>query len=936
MNKEIPFTGFTSVPSDYECQDGTLAQSHNLINENGALRSILPPKAIFALDQETKVVFIHETPKFQHYILQNTDNVLSWRNSEPESDGKYTDTTLHDFTKDVEIYQVNAIGNTLLVQASDATHYFLWKEDSSSYLYLGTHLPELPISFGLQGQMIRTDEFKITFDAISYETNSTNRSKLTTATDPFCADFTDDNKTKITDQVLSKVNKFIAENATDKGKFIYPFLVRYAYRLYDGSLTMHSSPVLMVCSSDVAPDVAVTSVHGNDNKADYVMARVVGMAHSLDYACISKQRIDMLKNWKDIVRSVDVFISRPIYTYKQSGECTNFIRTSDRDSFAICKLTNQTSDKNKYPVQYQQTNTSLLYGLAFNTLTSDGSRFDVYQYRVGLPRMTLDAVKANIKDCANFYLLKSINLNDLKTDRTVIEVEEDYLQSLGERELMTDDYDSHDDLLPKYSFAYNQRLNVANIKKRLYNLYNAGALLPYTNGYVFLSGDGAATVSSTTTAYSVYFHIKQNGKSIIVGGEGFPLGANSPVIYLYYPNTNCYKATIVYWNNNEYAYEVNMEAHTFLNGAVFISDWEGALKSSNFVGNEPSESSDSQRTVELPNKIYTSMVNNPFVFPVTGINTVGTGRILGISTAAKALSQGQFGQFPLYAFTTDGVWALETNSSGGYSAKQPITRDVCISADSITQIDSSVLFATDRGIMEISGSTAHCITDIINGNDFFALDRLPGLATLYPDGIPQIDCTFSEYRKGARMAYDYINQRIIIFNPDKTYAYVFSIKSKLWGLMASTITSAINSYPEAYAMATVTTSAAISGQSGSGKTTISQQNCLVDLSRSYTNHAKGLIVTRPLKLEGGSILKTLDTVFLRGLFAKGKVMTILYGSRDNINWHLVHSAKEHYLRGFRGSPYKYYRIAAITDLAVGETLVGASVQYSERLTNQLR
>lgn len=374
-----------------------------------------------------------------------------------------------------------------------------------------------------------------------------------------------------------------------------------------------------------------------------------------------------------------------------------------------------------------------------------------------------------------------------------------------------------------------------------------------------------------------------------------------------------------------------MEAHTFLNGAVFISDWEGALKSSNFVGNEPSESSDSQRTVELPNKIYTSMVNNPFVFPVTGINTVGTGRILGISTAAKALSQGQFGQFPLYAFTTDGVWALETNSSGGYSAKQPITRDVCISADSITQIDSSVLFATDRGIMEISGSTAHCITDIINGDDFFALDRLPGLATLYPDGIPQIDCTFSEYRKGARMAYDYINQRIILFNNTKSYAYVFSMRSKMWGIMASTLTSAINSYPEAYAMETVQTTKVVDD-----KSTVVKENCLVDLSRSEATHAKGLLVTRPLKIEDGSILKTLDTVFLRGLFSKEKVKTILYGSRDNINWHLVHSAKEHYLRGFRGSPYKYYRIAAITDLAVGETLVGASVQFSLRLTNQLR
>ena len=302
---------------------------------------------------------------------------------------------------------------------------------------------------------------------------------------------------------------------------------------------------------------------------------------------------------------------------------------------------------------------------------------------------------------------------------------------------------------------------------------------------------------------------------------------------------------------------------------------------------------------------------------------------MGISTAAKALSQGQFGQFPLYAFTDEGVWALEVNSSGGYSAKQPITRDVCISSDSITQIDTAVLFATDRGIMEISGSQTQCLTDIINGNDFFSLDRLPGLSKLYPDGIPQVDCTFSEFRKGSRMSYDYVNQRIIVFNENKNYAYVFSMKSKLWGIVASSLITAINSYPNAYAMAKIKTV----GSDGKQEVT---NNCLVDLSRSAETHQKGLLVTRPIKLDVASMLKTFDTVFLRGLFGKGKVQVILYGSRDNINWHLVHSAKEHYLRGFRGTPYKSFRIVAITDLSIGETLVGASISYTPRLINQFR
>ncbi len=37
----------------------------------------------------------------------------------------------------------------------------------------------------------------------------------------------------------------------------------------------------------------------------------------------------------------------------------------------------------------------------------------------------------------------------------------------------------------------------------------------------------------------------------------------------------------------------------------------------------------------------------------------------------------------------------------------------------------------------------------------------------------------------------------------------------------------------------------------------------------------------------------------------------------------------------RGTPYKYFRIVAITDLSIGETLVGASVSYTPRLINQL-
>lgn len=917
MEKDIHFAGYTAVPSDYECSDGELTQAYNLINEDGAYKSLLAPKVVFNLGENHSVIYVHKATTYTHYIIIDTVNKkLLWT-----ADGSnFTD--LYSIGNK-ELYQVVGVGNTLIALTDAGMFYFLWKGDTSGYLFLGNDIPELSISFGLQGEMQRTDEFTIEFDNLSWETKTKNDGSSYNSYN----EFSDENKKKITPQALAKVNKFIADRSTSKGKFIYPFLVRYAYRLYDGSLIRHSAPVLMVCSTGCAPIVMCRQIHINKDGFCRAYVRVVGMLHSLDYAVINQSELDSLKNWSDIVKSVDIFVSKPIYTYDQNGECDKFFNYDEYGDetwgYCVCKHTNQAADTTQYPVRYQKKDMGHLYQMTF-----DKDNLNMRPSCIlGLPRKDASTVKEDIRNCSNFYFLESLKIEQLTTTRTLINIEEDYLQSLVNREVMTDDYDSHDTIVPKYAFPYNSRLNLTNIDKRLFSGFSTYSMFPFTNGNVGISLNGKPElIADNTDQIEVFVYIKQGGKDVVVKGPSGMFGLDTKTLFLYHPNVNAYKACIVARELNGFVCEVRLEPHSFLNGAFYFDGWKNPRTTGRL---KPVVSNDNGRTISIPNKIYTSEINNPFYYPLLGINTVGTGNIVGISSAAKALSQGQFGQFPLYAFTDEGVWALEVNSSGGYSAKQPITRDVCISSDSITQIDTAVLFATDRGIMEISGSQTQCLTDIINGNDFFSLDRLPGLSKLYPDGIPQVDCTFSEFRKGSRMSYDYVNQRIIVFNANKNYAYVFSMKSKLWGIIASSLTAAINSYPNAYAMAKVKTV----GSDGKQEVT---NNCLVDLSRSAETHQKGLLITRPIKLEVASMLKTFDTVFLRGLFGKGKVQVILYGSRDNINWHLIHSAKEHYLRGFRGTPYKYFRIVAITDLSIGETLVGASVAYTPRLINQLR
>lgn len=166
------------------------------------------------------------------------------------------------------------------------------------------------------------------------------------------------------------------------------------------------------------------------------------------------------------------------------------------------------------------------------------------------------------------------------------------------------------------------------------------------------------------------------------------------------------------------------------------------------------------------------------------------------------------------------------------------------------------------------------------------------------------------------MLYDYVHQRVIVYNPAYTYAYVFSLKSREWGMMYSTIKAGINSYPEALAV------------DHSGK--------LLNFSDMDGTATKGLMVSRPLKLDASDVLKTVDTVIQRGNFAKGHVSSVLYGSRDLVTWFPVWSSKDHYLRGFRGSPYKYFRIAGVATLDREESIFGATLQFEARKTNQLR
>lgn len=963
MNKEIKYNGLSTVPPDNTCQDGDSAMLLNLVPEDGALKPVSAPKLLLQLGENKKVIYIHKTISFSNYIIQDIKTFELYILNANEK--------LFERAVSLGAYRslshVNAIGNTLLLFTEEYIIYFLWKQ--GQYVMLGNHVPNLQLSFGLRGKprvYSLSDESHSTFN-VNFE--RIDESRLYEV-------WTEDNQKKITSQIMAKVNKFLADQTIKEGRFALPFFVRYALRLYDGSLVCHSAPILMNPSTKTAPVVFWNRVSGKEGYTE-AECDIMLVSAGIDYQLLPDGENSHLRmnDWKDIIKSVDVFISKPIYTYDQSGNCKSFADTDNLDTKFIGALdisrfsdemTIERAGLINVPVRKRAEDTALLpisvNGTDLTSGTPGGRENPLGKYYVewkysklytlffskdstypkttiSLPEHTDDKNREMLENVQNFYFLKSISINELSTsERKDIVVNKEYLQSLTTRETMTDDYLSHDRITAKYSQTYNGRINLSGIRRELFQGFMAGSMFSYANNSEAsweLKKDGKVLLDFGSLDYrdiSIQTMIEEGGERYIVNSyvsshlapfvsSMYTNGDFAPTswgCYVFYPNTH---ATMMRIHAGIDTYEVKLKPHDFLNGAYGVIDYE-LIRKQNTTHTEPPTKL--ENIIDVPNKIYTSEINNPFFFPVTGINTIGTGRILGIATAAKALSEGQFGQFPLYAFTDEGVWALEVNSTGGYSAKQPITRDVCLSSKSITQIDSAVLFTTDRGIMLVQGSQAMCISDVLNGENAVTITVLPKIDKILEHadlskGTLRI-LPFMDFVRDCRMIYDYEHQRIIAYNTSKeyncNYAYIFSLKSKQWGMMQSNIADNVNSYPDALA--------------------VLNDGSLVNFSDETDEVYKSIVVSRPIKLDAYDIHKSVDTIIQRGVFKKGHVKSILYASNDLYNWVPVWSSIDHYLRGFRGTPYKYIRIVLLANLSNNEGITGCSVQFTPRLTNQPR
>lgn len=1001
--QNIQFRGLRHSPSDITGQDGDLLECVNLIHENGEMKPIEMPEKIRIGGKDEIGYFItlmaiHNLTSGKKYVFgRSIGNAIS-KIIIKDEDNTVIFTTINMFG---ELQWVETIGNTLIIGTSKSIYYAVFK--NGAYKWLGDKLPQpvFRVDFSrnntaYEGHYINEDDpqtYTLTPDGntaegggITLHLDNLHGNLASQAFDATLSKTTNENKKIFRDGIRAR-HAQVMSVANNANMFVYPFMIRYAVRMYDGNYAMHSAPILMIPSSLVCPLLSYMTLreseseeglvaYGHDGDEYYQIAdeamqfRAMGLNYAF-YGWKGADGTDIsdVSDWSDIIRGVDLFLSSQIYSFdERAWDNLNNVPTTfktfpeyihsgwDVDGFyGHCYTNNQ---RLKWWDIYTYNN-SLQFGWS-DRLTKihldDGTHEYLTgfhcRYRIDLPSLSSRQMMERIKETNLFYRVKQYDLEELSNPTGWLsfenEVEQGTLERLETLPILRDDYVSRCRMTGKVSYNYNQRLVLGNIYLQAPKWYSN------VNNYY-----------SNIFSLNICFEIEKPEKTIyirydhpITNGNG--LGIYDFGHFIYYPDMDCKRMVVEIKNDKGVVVAtktIPMHEHTGLNGAfALMPNLQSLYESySSFKDGTLQDQSD-DRYYNLPNTIAMSSVANPFHFPATNFKDIGRTKVVGIAANTLDVSSGQWGQYPLYVFCSDGIIAIIIDGEGKFGGIQAVSSDVLreprgLSQPTLVQTGQALMFLTQRGVMAIAGTQINCLSEAMNGRHFNPMRELADVdyhvgAFANLIGRTSDDTDFRDFAASGFLAFDYAHNRVLLLRPDRDYQYVYSMNTGMWSkeivytnldsfqievvpgnglpaqrsggvplLQVKPMLAAVNNYTEMFL------------QDADGwlyKTMeVQGQNSVKQL------YQYGYIVSRPIRFGTDEYKTVVNALHRFNHYAKKSFVKLaMYGSRDGVKYGRINS--------LRGMSYQYFIFVIYTYLKPNERYSYLTVDFETRLTNKLR
>lgn len=908
----IQLRGISRNPSDRITDDGGCADSLNAYisdSEIAPINAAVPCNDEFGLKQDGtsyEPVYVHKTNEYEHFIVHNrTHGELAY-----VSNDVYTPILQ---TRD-DINKITHVGNTLVIATSSQVVFFLFRD--GKYMMINLNEEILPKLSFVNVNQPNGGKDGVTYDVWSYDQYESDWNVMPNGNPTRNYEVTDEQQKDALSKLWQTYRAMIDNNKA-LGCFSEPVMLRYAVRMFDGSYLWTSPPIMV--GSSLTKDIDPTIPFGNFGNVSTPVNAFIANKHdtrsSQTYIQLATPykigvnfyRTDYINSLKDIISSIDVFMSAPIDFYpdgetKVKGE---YDKTVSDDYYNSC------------------------YRLTFDPVNSED------------PKKIEDAVLS----ASTFFLAKRYMLEDIPEGMDILS--DDFLgENLFTKERFDDSKIATFIANAQSVGSYNSRLIAVGYDEIISR--GIGVL----NGQHANAFESVAEDVLTNVTYAFAYHI--SGKNLIIrdmdaksGGSAYRMAPDvgkgsmdrneivdtlsTPYAWISHPDPECTKVSIRMYNEGVLVsgYELEMKPHPFLSCSYAFLGIGNRIYKADMEGKGDIDNYTDKPIAKNRNKVAISTSANPFAFALTGRLTFGSD-VRALAIASEPMSVGQFGQFPIYFFADDGIYTTEITPDGNFGSRPTfVSGDVCSSPSKIVPTKDTVFFMSRRGLIGISGRQTICVSEHMNGHAYNIPEEILPLIELADfEGMADKDVpveSFGNYmhRSGTKIAYDYEGERLICFNSAYDYQYAYSLKTQTWHRTKyGKLSTVLNLYPRC-----IITQMSSRRQGDVIVTTYP----LMDISLVNDPSIppkKIMVVSRPFDLQEPDVLKTITDVRVRGSFAKGAVKFILEGSQDGINFYTIST--------LRGKAWKMFRIIILGNLDVYERISWIDIMYDSRFTNRLR
>ena len=918
MIKQIQLRGISRSPSDRMTEDGGLDESLNLYLDNAESAPAFKPedvtKKLGLPEAQFDFVFIHKTAQYEHVIVQDDENVCAYVKGARQEILYEEGLTVKDIT---------SVGNTLIITTSTNMYYVLYNEKKYSVLGNKVYFPHINFVPGLvDGEYpvftSKNDKASAWFETLPSE-EGWNKKYNDDISNPRGGSAQDGGITSMLTEFWPMIEEKRAQLLEKYGWLCGTVFVRYAVELYDG--TLFSSMPIMISPTSVNPLKTTITVKGSyykdrDNNV-FTSSVTNDIRTELSLYAIEAKMEDAteeLLKWKDVIKSINIYISYP---------------TLDQYKKDVSRLYNRKEVKtNVTDSTWDTTYTGDLF------LGSKDDEENVEDALLRLSSMTYLVCEMDVDT--------SLNSSGIDGDPTMgigttiadlVKGKELDLRKL--KEIQTYKLLNKDDM--KHYTMFAQKLGTYNGKTILVQpsqvvAYDYNAL----NAYQKEENKDTGQQLDVWYQLDVTYLLKGVEEDLVVNAgpflyklDEYSNTAKAEIVYPFqiFPDARAYKMIVKRTFYQDTLYdgplgvkygEFEMKQHPYLDCAYYYGGLDKSLYSLCTLAE--AKTSPANVLEEIDNKLIISAMENPFFFPIEGRYTFQS-KIVGVAIASTALSQGQFGQFPLYVFTEDGIWVMETAADGSFTTNKPMSREVCLNPNSITSLGNAVVFVTDKGVMMLSGSQVVNISPFMNGKHYTINQSAKDILEMsdYASLLPSLTDTdtFMGFVKKAAVAYDYAGKRLIFIARDEAYQYVYKLDTQTWHKLKHEVEliEPINSYPECL----------VRGSDGYAHG-VYDLSTILDGTREQSAEI-GCLITRPLDLGYADVKKVIKDIRIRGEYAKGHLQYILQGSDDGVNY---------FNTKLKQKSWKLFRIIIVCALDRHERISWVDVDFDIRYNNKLR